>query len=53
MPPRTKNRPNQVCLSITFLSTYHSPKTVNRNAIEFVIGTVNDNSTGSYGIISD
>jgi hypothetical protein len=33
-----------VPLDITLPSAHHSPKTVKRNASEFVIGTVSDNS---------
>jgi hypothetical protein len=29
---------------MTFPSTYHSPSTVNKNALELANGTVNDNS---------
>jgi hypothetical protein len=40
MPKQTNPIPSQVFLSTVFLSTTHSPRTVNKNASEFVIGTV-------------
>jgi hypothetical protein len=45
MPPSTNAMPIQVSLLITFFSAHHSPSTVNKNASEFVIGTVRLNST--------
>ena len=44
IPPRTKPIPNHVSLAIIFFSTYHSPRTVNKNALEFASGTVRDSS---------
>ncbi len=40
LPNLAKNGEKNIPLPITFLSTYHSPKTVNKKANEFVIGTV-------------
>lgn len=45
MPAQTNSMPNHVSLVISFPSTTYSPRTVNRKAKEFVIGTVSDNST--------
>ena len=42
--------PTQVSLVINFPSARYSPKTVKRNANEFVIGTVNDSSVA--GLVS-
>jgi hypothetical protein len=38
-------------LEITFPSAHHSPKTVNRKASEFVIGTVSDNSVETVSFL--
>lgn len=47
IPANTNPIPNHVLAEIIFPSTYHSPSTVNKNAIEFVIGTVNESSKSS------
>lgn len=44
IPPQTNAMPIHVSRSISLPSAYHSPRTVNRNANEFVIGTVSDSS---------
>ena len=52
MPPHTKLIPIHVSLVINFPSATYSPSTVNRNANEFVIGTVRLNSVIlSVGIV--
>jgi hypothetical protein len=44
IPPSTRAIPSHVSRAITFLSTYHSPRTVKRNALEFARGTVKESS---------
>lgn len=46
IPPKTSPIPNHVLAEITFRSTYHSPRTVKRKAIELVMGTVRESSAG-------
>lgn len=47
MPAQTKVMPIQVSLVMTLRSAHHSPKTVNKKAKLFVIGTVRDSSKNS------
>lgn len=44
MPPSTNTKPNQVSFAMTLRSTYHSPSTVNKNALELANGTVKESS---------
>ena len=44
IPPNTNPSPNHVSLAIIFRSTYHSPRTVKRNALELDSGTVRESS---------
>lgn len=44
IPAQTNVMPTHVSRVITLPSAHHSPRTVNRKASEFVIGTVRDNS---------
>jgi hypothetical protein len=51
VPPKTRSIPSQVLRDMTLPSTYHSPKTVKRKAMEFVIGTVRESSITEFGAI--
>jgi len=44
MPAQTKIIPSKVSFVMSLPSAYHSPSTVNRNASEFVMGTVRESS---------
>ena len=44
IPARTRTIPIHVSFAMTFRSTYHSPKTVKRNALLFARGTVRESS---------
>lgn len=47
MPAQTNIMPTHVSLEMILPSAYHSPSTVKRNASEFVMGTVSDNSVST------
>lgn len=44
IPASTSAIPKQVSFAITLRSTYHSPRTVKRNALELARGTVSESS---------
>ena len=51
IPPNTNPSPNHVSLAIIFRSTYHSPRTVKRNALELDSGTVSESSIAFISLL--